>query len=87
MKYKTALFIIGLLLLSSCTTKESSDFIQCGIFNQVCPNGYETQFIGGQCLRCFIRDNNTIEYINMTKICEKFQIPTQDKSDLMEGKK
>ena len=56
---KALIALFALMLLSGCVEKESaSDFTQCGIMYQVCPEGYETQFIGGQCMRCYLPNLN-----------------------------
>lgn len=60
--------LLGILLLSSilimgCSKVDTNDYVTCGMA-AVCPIGYDTAFIGGQCMRCYIPSeiNYTINF-------------------------
>ena len=64
--------LLSILLLSSiiimgCSKIDTNDYIICGMA-AVCPIGYDTQFIGGQCSRCYIPTeiNYTIDFNPIT---------------------
>ena len=65
------ILILGLCILLVGCGEIPDDYVVCGMIAS-CPETHKETFIGGQCMRCYIPSNVTIEPFNMTKICEGY---------------
>jgi len=68
-------FYLILTALGFGWNEKKEDYIQCGYTAFKCPDGYTQEFIGGQCMRCFIPKPMQPFQIDWEEIC-KLQMST-----------